>query len=211
MKKYDYSNEIANVIKQFLDDDDWHYSFDEECGIFDFDFKVRSKIRKIKYLINVNEDDMVVYGICPIGADRDDEKMMVQMAEFLCRANYGLKNGCFELDFRDGEIRFRSFIDCEGVMPSTEVIKNSIYCTAARYMRYAAGITSIIFTGSSAKEAITMCEKSLGEELRNILSEMGADAGGGDIADMIALLEKRLEITTEEEAATSETVSSEYE
>ena len=36
--------------------------------------------------------------------------------------NYGLKNGCFELYFRDGEIRFRSFIDCEDVMPSTEVI-----------------------------------------------------------------------------------------
>ena len=30
MKKYNYSNEIANVVKQFLDEDDWHYSFDEE-------------------------------------------------------------------------------------------------------------------------------------------------------------------------------------
>lgn len=36
MKKYNYSNEIANVVKQFLTDDDWHYSFDEERGIFDF-------------------------------------------------------------------------------------------------------------------------------------------------------------------------------
>lgn len=29
MKEYNYSNEIANVVKQFLTDDDWHYSFDE--------------------------------------------------------------------------------------------------------------------------------------------------------------------------------------
>lgn len=45
MKKYNYSNEIANVVKQFLTDDDWHYSFDEERGIFDFGLRVRSKIQ----------------------------------------------------------------------------------------------------------------------------------------------------------------------
>ncbi|MGN8961466.1 hypothetical protein [Bariatricus sp. HCP28S3_D3] len=209
MKKYNYSNEIANVVKKFLTDDDWHYSFDEERGIFDFGLRVRSKIQKIKYLIDVKEDEMVVYGICPIGADRDDEKMMAQMAEFICRANFGLKNGCFEFDFRDGEIRYKSFIDCDDVLPSTEVVKNSIHCTAAMYKRYAAGITSIIFAGSSAKEAIAMCEKSPDEELRSMLAEIGADAGDGDVADMIARLAERLGITTEEEAATSETASSE--
>ena len=171
MKKYNYSNEIANVVKKFLTDDDWHYSFDEERGIFDFGLRVRSKIQKIKYLIDVKEDEMVVYGICPIGADRDDEKMMAQMAEFICRANFGLKNGCFEFDFRDGEIRYKSFIDCDEVLPSTEVVKNSIHCTAAMYKRYAAGITSIIFAGSSAKEAIAMCEKSPDEELRRVAED----------------------------------------
>lgn len=209
MKKYNYSNEIANVVKQFLTDDDWHYSFDEERGIFDFGLRVRSKIQKIKYLIDVKEDEMVVYGICPIGADRDDEKMMAQMAEFICRANFGLKNGCFEFDFRDGEIRYKSFIDCDEVLPSTEVVKNSIHCTATMYKRYAAGITSIIFAESSAKDAIAMCEKSPDEELRSMLAEMGADAGDGDVADMIARLAERLGITSEEEATTSETASSE--
>lgn len=209
MKKYSYSNEIANVVKQFLTDDDWHYSFDEERGIFDFGLRVRSKIQKIKYLIDVKEDEMVVYGICPIGTDCDDEKMMVQMAEFICRANFGLKNGCFEFDFRDGEIRYKSFIDCDEVLPSTEVVKNSIHCTAAMYKRYAAGITSIIFAGSSAKEAIVMCEKSPEEELRSMLAEMGEDAGDGDVADMITRLAERLGITSEEETATSETASSE--
>ena len=209
MKKYNYSNEIANVVEQFLTDDDRHYSFDEEHGIFDFGLRVRSKIQKIKYLIDVKEDEMVVYGICPIGADCDDEKMMAQMAEFICRANFDLKNGCFEFDFRDGEIRYKSFIDCDEVLPSTQVVKNSIHCIAAMYKRYAAGITSIIFAGSSAKEAIVMCEKSPDEELRSMLAEMGVDAGDGDVADMIARLAERLGITTEEKEATSETASSE--
>ena len=44
MKKFNYSNEIANVVKQFLTDDDWHYSFDEERGIFDFGLRVRTRL-----------------------------------------------------------------------------------------------------------------------------------------------------------------------
>ena len=87
--------------------------------------------------------------------------MMAQMAEFLCRANYGLQNGCFELDFRDGEIRYKSFIDCDDMMPSFEVIQNSIYCTAGMFQRYAPGIVDIIFSGCTAKAAIEKCEKSI--------------------------------------------------
>ena len=33
MRKYEYSNELVNLVKKFLVDDDWHFSFDEipEC------------------------------------------------------------------------------------------------------------------------------------------------------------------------------------
>ena len=131
--------------------------------------------------------------------------MMAQMAEFICRANYGLKNGCFELDFRDGEIRFRSFIDCEDLMPSTKVIKNSIHCTAAMFKRYATGIVDIIFSGCTAKKAIAKCEKSPEDELRSMISEaVGEDMEGTDIADMIERLAARLGITEDGEDESGE-------
>ena len=155
MRKYEYSNELANLVKKFLVDNDWHFAFDENTGVFEFGLRVKSKIQKINYIVDVHEDEIVVYGMCPIGANHTESNMMVQMAEFLCRANYGLKNGCFELDFRDGEIRYKSFIDCEDMMPSNEVIKNSIHCTAAMFKRYAPGIVDIIFSGSSAKVSET--------------------------------------------------------
>ena len=199
MKKFTYSNEIVAVVKQFLDADDWHYSFDENRGIFDFGLRIRSKIQKIKYI--------VFYGICPIGADRDDTEMMAQMSEFLCRANYGLKNGSFEFDFRDGEIRYKSFVDCDGVLPSTEVVKNSIYCIDVMYKRYAPGILDIIFAGCSAKDAIAKCEKSSEEELRRLFSELGEDAEGGDMAEMLARLAEHLGITERDESEGGEETS----
>lgn len=184
MRRYEYSDEIVNVIKQFLEEDDWHYSFDEETGIFRFDLKIRSKMQKISYVIDVHNDEFVTYGMCPLGADHENSEMMAQMAEFICRANYGLKNGCFEFDFRDGEIRFRSYIDCENLLPSTTVVKNSIHCTAAMVKGYAPGIVDIIFGGVKAKDAITKCERegSLTEdELRSDLEE----ALGGNVSEEV--------------------------
>lgn len=39
MPRYEYSDEIVNVIKKFLIDDDWHYSFNEDTGFLDLDSK----------------------------------------------------------------------------------------------------------------------------------------------------------------------------
>lgn len=194
MCKYEYSKELVNIVKQFLVDDDWQFSFDENIGVFDFALRVKSKIQKIIYKVDVHEDKIIVYGICPIDADYRDTYMMQQMAEFLCRANYNLMNGCFELDFRDGEIRFRSFIDCEELRPSAEVIKNSIYCTAVTFKRYATGILDVIFSNCTAKEAIAKCEKSLDEEIRSMVSEaVGEDMEDTDIAEMIERLAAKYE------------------
>lgn len=101
----------------------------------------------------------VVYGMCSVGVDRDDREMMAQMAEFICRANYSLINGCFEFDFTDGEIRYRSCIDCAEVIPSQKVIKHSVQYIALIYERYLSGILDIIFTNGRAEEAISRCEK----------------------------------------------------
>ncbi len=198
MRRYEYSDEIVNVVKQFLADDDWHYSFNEDTGIFRFGLRIRSKIQNISYVIDVHEDEFVTYGMCPIGADREDPEMMAQMAEFICRANYGLKNGCFELDFRDGEIRFRSFVDCENLLPSTEVVKNSVHCTAAMIKRYAAGIVDLIFGGASAKDAIAKCEKTTEDELRSALEEaLGGDVSGGSVGELLSRLASELGIGEE--------------
>lgn len=120
MKNRAYSKNIADAINSFLTEDDWHFSFDDQCGLFKFSLNLKGRIKKVSYIVDVKDDEYVVYAISPLGADEDDEKMMAIMAEFICRANYGLKNGNFELDMRDGEIRYKSFVDCEGLTPTME-------------------------------------------------------------------------------------------
>lgn len=207
MRKYEYSDELVNLVKKFLVEDDWSFSFNENTGIFDFGLRVRSKLQKINYIVDVHDDEIIVYGMCPIGADHTDANMMMQMAEFICRANYGLRNGCFELDFNDGEIRFKSYIDCEDVLPSINVIKNCIYCIASTFKRYASGIVDIICSVCTAKEAIAKCEKAKKDELRSMLTEdIGDDMEGAEIEEILARLVARFGITEDsEEGSVSDT------
>ena len=41
MRRYQYSDEIAEVVKKFLEEDEWNYSFDDETGLFRFDLRIR--------------------------------------------------------------------------------------------------------------------------------------------------------------------------
>lgn len=197
MKNRTYSKNIANAINNFLTEDDWHFSFDDQRGLFKFGLNLKGRIKKVSYIVDVKDDEYVVYAISPLGADEDDEKMMATIAEFICRANYGLKNGNFELDMRDGEIRYKCFVDSEGITPTTEMVRNSIHCPAAMF---------VIFGNATAKEAIAKCEKSPAEELRALLGdELGGDE---DVDAMIARLAARFGIDESELRCDSETSES---
>ena len=53
----------------------------------------------------MNKDAYCVYAISPVGADVSNLEERAAMAEFLCRANYGMRYGNFEMDLQDGELR----------------------------------------------------------------------------------------------------------
>jgi len=60
------------------------------------------------YAQAVEEKDLVLlYSIVP---QRVPVERRVEVSEFLTRANYGLADGNFELDFDDGEVRFKSVL-----------------------------------------------------------------------------------------------------
>jgi len=198
MKKNDYSEALVSEINAFLKDDDWNFSFDEEKGFFKFGLTLKCKIKKVNYTVMVHDSSFTVYAVSPIGADQTDKVMMQRMAEFVCRANYGLRNGNFELDMRDGEIRYKSFVDCNNLVPSREVIKTSIYCPATMFEKYAPGIIEIIFNDVEAKEAVDRCEKSTMDMLRKLLSSSPA-AEGSDISGILESMEGRFGLSDEDD------------
>lgn len=155
-----YSRLLKENISNFLDEDDWKYSFNEEMGVYEFNLVIEGRLKRISYTIYIGGNDFTVYAVSPLGADQHDETEMAQMAQFLCRANYGLRQGNFEMDCNDGEIRYKVFVSCDGITPSREMIRSAVYTPAAMFDRYSDGFLSIIFEGRSAKQAIALCEGS---------------------------------------------------
>lgn len=149
-----YSQQIADAIKNFLVGDDWKFDFNEEKGVFKFSCDIKSKLKNVDYFIRVGDDFYVTYTICNLNAD----DCKAEMAEFITRANYGLNNGNFEMDFDDGEIRYKSYVDCEESIPSNEIIKSSIYIPALMFQRYGDGIVSVMFRVKTPEQAVEECE-----------------------------------------------------
>ena len=56
-------------------------------------------------------DQLIVYGVLP---NHVNEDRRVAVGALLAGLNYGLSIGSFEIDFGDGEVRFRAGIDVEG-------------------------------------------------------------------------------------------------
>ena len=40
--------------------------------------KVKCKLRAIRYLIDVREEEILVYGLCPVSAESSDTEMMAR-------------------------------------------------------------------------------------------------------------------------------------
>ena len=193
----DYSQELVKEIQSVLEDQGWKFSFDEENGMFKFGTKLESKIRSISYYISVRSDAYVVYAVSPISADADDENMMVNMAMFICSANYGLKAGNFELDLNDGEIRFKVFVNCTGTVPSHDIIKSSVIVPAISFDTYGDGIVNVIYNNASGKAEAERCENSridgIQRRFRAALQNSGASADeSARLEEFLAFLQERM-------------------
>ena len=94
-----YSAEIAGAVDAFLKAEGLFYSFDEERGMFRFGMQYDGRMQKMDIAVRIRDDYFIVYAIPPLTANG----CLPEMAEFIARVNYGLQNGCFEMDYEDGE------------------------------------------------------------------------------------------------------------
>lgn len=145
-----YSIEICNRITSFLREDDWKFTLDEEREIIKCGLNLKSKLRKVDIVFDLRDDKYLVFLTCPLTVG---EAERAEMRDLMNRINYGIMFGCFEMDDRDGEIRFRNAVDCDGVLPSKEVIEHSIYRSAITVDKYGDAIVQVLMGFATGEEA----------------------------------------------------------
>jgi hypothetical protein len=146
---------IFEAMVNFFREDDWPFvkvegepalrlAFEGENGKWNCYAKAR-----------VQQQQMVFYSICPVFAP---EAKRGAVAEFIARANYGMIIGNLEMDFEDGEIRYKTSIDVEGDSLSSALIKQLVYANVMMMDQYLPGIMSVIDSDVSPKDALAKIE-----------------------------------------------------
>lgn len=145
-----YSIEIARRIMAVLDSDDWKYEMNHEKEYIKMGLNIDNKMKHVDILFDLRDDKYLLFVICPLNTGEAERK---EMCELLNRINYTLMFGCFEMDTRDGEVRFRNSVDCDNCYPSREVIIHNLYRSIATIRDYGDAIIQVQMGFGTAQEA----------------------------------------------------------
>lgn len=98
---------IEEVSAEFESEEDFE-KFGEEGWIRNVEIKEDDHVSQFAFVLNTELSLLAIYVILRLP---DARKRMHEFLMALTRANFGLLNGCFELDFDTGEARFRSVLN----------------------------------------------------------------------------------------------------
>jgi hypothetical protein len=135
------SETIFSAIINFFKKDGWLFSQFAEEPVLYITYQGKSGRWNCCAKAREEQQQFVFYSVCPITAP---ESQRQAIAEFIARANYDMIIGNFELDFRDGEIRYKTSIDVEGDRLSFACINNLVYANVNMMDKYLPGIISVI-------------------------------------------------------------------
>jgi hypothetical protein len=104
------------------------------------------------------QEQFVFYSIAPVEIQPD---VRPAAAEFLHRANFGLIVGNFELDMDDGEVRFKTWVDCPDTPLTDSLMRPLVVANIAMMDRYLPAIHAVN-AGAAAVAAIQLIEDDAG-------------------------------------------------
>lgn len=144
------------TVTHFFEQEDWPFVKIAETTALRLNFRGDNGQWSCYTKVNEDQQTFLFYSICPIPAP---EETHPAIAEFITRANYGLILGNFELDYTDGEIRYKTSLDTEGDTLTTCLIQNLVYTNVMMMDRYLPGLLSVLEQGATPEQAIQLAEQ----------------------------------------------------
>lgn len=147
--------QIYQEMVQFFKKDDWFFVPLEEQPVLQMSFQGNNGKWTCYARAREQQRQFLFYSVVPIQAP---ENKLANVAEFISRANYGMAVGNFELDFTDGEIRYKTSIDVDGNQLNFDFIRSLVYTNVMMMDEYLPGIMSVIQGEMEVEAAILRVE-----------------------------------------------------
>lgn len=148
--------DIFASVRGWLESEGWTFDFSEEKCLLRTKVALNNAMTSAQLIVDVKDDFYLVYVISPV---KGVEENLGELMKFLSMANFGLTNGNFELDVSDGEFRYKTFVNCDGIdkLPAT-VIQDSLCMGCAMMDRYGDSLVALSMGQSTAQVEISKVE-----------------------------------------------------
>jgi hypothetical protein len=149
--------EQLDTIVAFLREDGWPVQVEEQQLRVFTTYQGKNAQFNAIIRLRAKYSQLICYSLFPqaIPAARRNA-----VSIFLALANYGTIIGNFEMDFNDGEVRYKTSVDFENVSLSPALIRNIIYPNVMTMDRYISGIFSLIYSNRDPHEVLADIERN---------------------------------------------------
>lgn len=168
--------QIFNVLVEFFEEDEWDFQWMEGASVLTMSFSGKNGKWQCFAQAREQQQQFVFYSVMPVNALPE---VRPKVAEFITRVNYGMVMGNFEMDFDDGEVRYKTSIDVEGAELLPAMIRQVVYANIIITDRYLTSLMRVIYSDALPQEAIDEADKNA----MNTLGEALADFLAGDDDD----------------------------
>lgn len=151
-----YSPEIVKAVEEFFTKEELNYFPCNENGVIRSGMMLSSQIHRVDIYMDIRKDGYSMISVFPLHAE---EKARPAIAEFLTRANYEINLGCFDMDFEDGEIRYKMAQFCGATVPTYEQIQKIFYVAITTINHYGNGIAKTLLSLGTPKENLAECHQ----------------------------------------------------
>ena len=150
---------LLEVCQEFLIASDWDF---EVLGAGDtqrirFSF-AGEQARLDCWLITYEETQRLCFLSSYRAVVPEDKR--VATAEYVTRANFGILVGNFELDFSDGEVRFKTSADVEGIEITSVFVQNLLVANLLTADKYFPGLMKVLYAGMTPADALAVVRES---------------------------------------------------
>lgn len=144
------------LLYNFLQEDGWNPQQLPDRQVYRMGFQGRNGLLQCYAQIRIEAEQLICYAQAPI---KVPEERRHAVGEYLTRANYGMYVGNFEMDYNDGEVRFKSSIDFEDEVLTFNLIRNTIYPAVRLMDTYLPGLMKVVYGGTDPKAAVDEIEQ----------------------------------------------------
>ncbi|MCS6820133.1 MAG: YbjN domain-containing protein, partial [Chitinophagales bacterium] len=132
--------------------------FDENPNKKAWLINLQLKNGAVRVIIEYFPQNLVV-SIYSVFAINIPEPKRKAVAEYITRANYGLLLGNFEMDFNDGEVRFKNSYALDDTFPhSEEVLRRNFVVNVEMMDKYLPGMMAVVYGNAIPEEMILKTE-----------------------------------------------------